>query len=391
MFYCPSNQDNPLKALGAYGSDNDSDNENRVRCKIPSIAQPKKRGREVEAFITPFAVDWEDELENMMENGVADPNEAIVGLYRANQQMRSQLLSMRTALVASITKASTTGISLMENYEFSQEIIDELELHPRDHSHLSDEVFAEQMRAIPQTKFQAVTTTCEDPALTTNLRGVARIRFNEWIPKQERQWSNQLRISAYLYDMMIRLKESDEYPQILELVPEVEELFLTSKFAFLSCTTMRRKLACERVKLLGEAAGPEYAHVFRDRDEVKEMQTRELLDDDDTKALSQAFKRRKVITQVTSNNSFKPQSSNRGRHGGQVFGRGKGRGHFSSRHTSGGQAHNNQDHSSHHHQQQPQRRWQNHSSRGRFSGRGRGRGNFRGQTQAPQPHQTPTA
>jgi hypothetical protein len=298
---------------------------------------------------------------------------------------------MLTSLLSTITKASSTGVSLLDIYEFHPDVLAELELHPRDHSHLSDEVFAEQMKAIPQTKLQAVTTACDDPALTANLRGVSRIKFNEWIPKQERQWSNQLRISAYLYDMLLRLRESDEFEGVVQQCPEFEDIFLTAKFSFLSCTTMRRKLANERVRILGEAAGPEFLLALKDRDQIKDMQSRELLDDSDTKALSNALKRQKVIKKALPthhNNNGQDK-----RHQRQVFGRGRGRGHSFPRHTSTGQS-NNRGRSQQFHQhrkwvrdpsqqQQQQQQQQQHQQQGsKFAGRGRGRHHYQ-QQQSP--------
>jgi hypothetical protein len=359
--------------------------------KIPSKTHIKKRGREVDPFLDAFSqstpLNWEGLVDDEGTVLPVNQNQVVARLVAQNREIYSKLESMKSALLASLTKSSTTGISLVD-YTFEQEVVDELELHPRDHSHIADDAFAEQMKAIPQVKLQAVTTSCEDPALIENLRGIAKIKFSEIIPKQERQWSNQLRISAYLYDMLLKVRRSDQYQETLAHCPDLEDIYKMALFSFLSATTMRRKLANERVRILGEAAGPQFLNALKDRDETKDMQHRELLNDDDTKAIANALKRQKVIKKAAPEKKHKYHGNNSNRNNNnRVFGRGRGRGRSFPQYTSTGRS-NNQDHSHQYHQhrkwvrdptQQPNRQAQ--QSPAKFAARGRGRSNFPQQQQ----------
>jgi hypothetical protein len=331
---------------------------------------PRVRGTPVPAFLSSLPradpLGGLDEIFAQQGDGdvPAPVRAAITALMEANRSLTSQVQGMKTALLSQMSGRSCTGVSLIDDYHFHPNIEAELLKHPKEHMFLEPEVFNEQLKAIPHVEGQAVTTVCNDPELTACLRGENLTKFKHWIPKQEVLWANQLRIVAYLFDILLKTNESEQVDAVRETFPEFDNLFLATQFAFLSCTSVRRKLAMEKLRLMGDALGN--PRMFGDTETTKELQRRELIDAEEEQVFRQAAKRRKNIKSIfevkdkdeSSFHKHKPKS--RG-----VFGRGRAGGQ-SLPHQSIGQFNN---HHNHTHQSPFQ---------GAQRGRGRGYNAFRG-------------
>jgi len=221
--------------------------------------------------------------------------------------------------------APSSALSIpVSDYKFTDEVWKELERCPKDHTFMKPDVIKAQMRSIPQNPKQSETTTTLHKQLLQRLSGTNKEIVNTWMPKVEKLLSDQLRPVAYTYDILLQLSQSDRSAVLLDTAPEMEDLLEASCFAFYQLTSARRALAIDKMKIIGAASGVE--ELYRDLDEHKQLQNRELIDDREYTAIESVLKKRRSFVRLVSHN--KP---------GQVFGRGRSGGRSSSRGSRAGQ------------------------------------------------------
>ena len=150
--------------------------------------------------------------------------------------------------------------------------------------------------------------------------------------------------------------------------PEMEDLLEASRFAFYQLTSARRALAIDKMKIIGAASGVE--ELYKEIDEHKKHQNREIIDEKEYAAIETALKKRKAFVRLVND---KP---------GQVFARGRSGGRGSSRGSRFGRSVQSNPRAPSH------QGYQARAPRGQYS-RGRGGWSSRGrQAYTQQPHQT---
>ncbi len=204
-------------------------------------------------------------------------------------------------------------------YTFEPEVAEELARHPKEASHFDPEDFLVQMRSIPFMKDMPVATTIpkHDLHLLNSLSAIDRDKVTKWIPKSEGIWANQTRISAYLYDMFLKLSKQDGYSQLCDNCPGFEELAVVAQFNFYSCIGVRRSLALEKLELITRSL--RLTSLDQDDPNPKRKQFPSLFGSDSSEIHYMA---RIKKHQDTLSSSFQPAR--------QVFASGRGRGRASS-------------------------------------------------------------
>ena len=232
--------------------------------------------------------------------------------------LSSEVAHLREAQHQLLTSSNTTGISSVP-YTFEPEVLEELEKHPIDHTRFSSQEFTNQMRLVPQARRQVVVTEAkpEDRPLLSQLKGTAKEKVMHWIPSMEVILSNQLRGTAYLYDMILKLSKDDAvWSRACLEAPSLPDILKAARFSFISATGARQRLAAEKLTTVATSLG---VNLPRDRDDIRETQRPSLFG---VNGLSAMYQQARHVSRVRA--AF-GQDRKRGRSG-QVFGRGSRRG-----------------------------------------------------------------
>jgi hypothetical protein len=173
------------------------------------------------------------------------------------QEAVHRLNQVEALAQSTINSQGTTAVSSNFDYVFEPEVLEELERHPKDHSHLSSEDFKSQIRAIPFVKKQVIKTQIrkDEQHLLERLSSVDSERILKWIPKAEGLWSHQLRIAAYLHDICVKVSKMPDYVEIVTELPWIEDLVTLSRFSFVGCLGARRRLATEKLDTISKSIG----------------------------------------------------------------------------------------------------------------------------------------
>jgi hypothetical protein len=344
---------------------------------LPSTKQPE-RGRAIAPFITP----WRSSLAFTIPQELEDDPDASdqerrlrqaarEGIERSYEVLSERMASYEKALLAQMAPSASLSVP-PSDYKFTEEIWEELARCPKDHTFMRPDVIKTQLRAIPQNPRQSETTTTHHKHLLQRLHGANKEIVTVWLPKIEKLLSDQLRPVAYAYDILLQLSQSEMSQELLETAPEMADLLEASRLAFYQLTSARRTLAIEKMKIIGSVAGVE--EIYRDLDEFKQSQNRELIDEKEYAAIESALKKRKAFGRLVNDKA------------GQVFGKGRSGGRSSSRGSYTGPSLQAGRHRPNHQGYQP-KPWKNQHARGR-GGWSRGRYQHRGASRTQPQQQT---
>ena len=207
---------------------------------------------------------------------------------------------------------TTAGRTIAGDYVFEKRIRDELLLHPREYTHLSSEAFRKSMRLIPQILEQSIKTEL-NPAtrqLVSNLDPIDRAKVETWIPAEEIAWAQQIRINAYVFDMILKMRRLvTDIDTKIEGFKKLEEC---AELAYLAALGAQRHKFLKKLELVYKAAG---TPMVRDAETLHELQHRDVLDATEAEVLIDQSKKLKQFTQETT----KKRKIN----GERVFGQGR--------------------------------------------------------------------
>ena len=367
------------------------------RTQLPAVPATN-RGRPLESAIMPPRELWAPPDPGKLKSRiaaladqlppaqVAAVSELLLAELGGLAPLASELRHLREAHERLASGRSSVGRSSRPDYVWERKITDELAKHPKEHTFIPEFERESGLRRLPQVESQVERTvlTAEDKALTNRLKGIARFKVLESIPKQEKLWSDQLRITAFIYDIMLKfVNDSEFWKDAVTEAPQLQDLLDASRFAFYSATSNRRNLVLQRIRTIAAAA--DLPIDTQDKDPLHSQQFPPALTEDERSAMIQSAKRRKVMSEITGKQpSIRQQQKNLfGK--GPSLGRGGPRLQASDRHPSlpGGRGSRFEiPPSSEPHHQFPTSRGQRgrgHEFRGRSQVRGwRGRGTGRG-------------
>jgi hypothetical protein len=307
--------------------------------------------------------------------------QAVAVLHQQNQQLASrvEVLSQHAA-----RHSSGTAHPVFENWEWDPQIAEILTTEPIDRPHFTTEAFIEQMNSLPDVAGRKIKSDTQVPGAMDALSPNDRMKFN-WYPHQEVMWAQQLRVSAFLADMLTKMQvdlsdaldraKDDPNQGVEELeiaLDQLNDAVITAWFNMLSVSGATRKIATDKLKLIAVKMG---AHPSRF--EEPDPNKAELLSKARITDIAGDRKARQLVQQATR---YKPKRA--GNHQNtsftvtdsvNLFGRGAARGHSSSRYQHQGRFRGNGRYHPYHNS--------NRGNQSSFRGRGRGRGNNQGQSQ----------